>query len=83
MEIKLIGVDSKNGMRLLKNIEKTEKEMKCKFNILKIASKNRDKYGIREVPALIIENELVSKGCILTEREIKNIIKEKLELCNN
>ena len=83
MEIKLIGVDSKNGMRLLKNIEKVEKEIKCKFNILKIASKNRDKYGIREVPALMIENDLVSKGCVLTEREIKNIIKEKLELCNN
>lgn len=83
MEIKIIGVDSKNGMRLLKNIEKIEKEMKCKFNILKIASKNRDKYGIREVPALMIENDLVSKGCVLTEREIKNIIKEKLELCNS
>lgn len=83
MEIKLIGVDSKNGMKLLKNITKVEKEMKCNFNILKIASKNRDKYGIREVPALMIENDLVSKGCVLTEREIKNIIKEKLELCNN
>ena len=83
MEIKLIGVDSKNGMKMLKNISKVEKEMRCKLNISKIASKNRDKYGIREVPALIIENEVVSKGSILTEREIKNIIKEKLELCNN
>lgn len=83
MEIKLIGVDSKNGIRLLKNIEKVEKELKCKFNILKIASKNRDKYGIRELPALIIENNVISKGCVLTEREFKNIIKERLELCNN
>ena len=83
MEIKLIGVDSKNGMKLLKNITKVEKEMKRDFNVIKIASKNRDKYGIREVPALMIENDLVSKGCVLTEREIKNVIKEKLELCNN
>ena len=35
-----------------------------------------DKYGIREVPALMIDNDIISKGCVLTEREIKNIIKE-------
>lgn len=83
MEIKVIGVDSKNGNKILRNISKVEKEMKCKFNILKIASKNRDKYGIREVPTLIIENDIVSRGSVLSDREIKNIIKEKLELCNN
>lgn len=83
MEIKVIGVDSRNGIKILRNINKVEKEMKCKFNILKIASKNRDKYGIREVPTLIIENDIVSRGSVLSDREIKNIIKEKLELCNN
>lgn len=83
MEIKVIGVDSKNGNKILRNISKVEKEMKCKFNILKITSKNRDKYGIREVPTLIIENDIVSRGSVLSDREIKNIIKEKLELCNN
>ena len=83
MEIKIIGVDSKNGMKLLRNVSKVEKEMKCKLNVLKIASKNRDKYGIREVPTLIVENDIVSRGSVLSDREIKNIIKEKIELCNN
>ena len=83
MEIKIIGVDSKNGMKLLRNISKVEKEMKCKLNVLKISSKNRDKYGIREVPTLIVENDIVSRGSVLSDREIKNIIKEKIELCNN
>lgn len=83
MEIKVIGVDSKNGIKLMKNIEKVEKEMKLKFNVSKVSSKNRDKYGIREVPALIIDDDIISKGSILTEREIKNIIKEKIEVCIN
>jgi len=83
MEIKVIGVDSKNGIKLIKNIEKVEKEMKLKFNVSKVSSQNRDKYGIREVPALIIDNDIISKGCVLTEREIKNIIKEKMEVCIN
>ena len=83
MEIKVIGVDSKNGIKLIKNIEKVEKEMKLKFNISKVSSQNRDKYGIREVPALMIDNDIISKGSVLTEREIKNIIKEKMEVCIN
>lgn len=83
MEIKVIGVDSKNGIKLMKNIEMVEKEMKLKFNVSKVSSKNRDKYGIREVPALIIDDDVISKGSVLTEREIKNIIKEKIEVCIN
>lgn len=83
MEIKVIGVDSKNGIKLMKNIERVEKEMKLKFNVSKVSSQNRDKYGIREVPALMIDDDIISKGCILTEREIKNIIKEKMEVCIN
>lgn len=83
MEIKVIGVDSKNGIKLMKNIEKVEKEMKLKFNVSKVSSQNRDKYGIREVPALIIDDDIISKGSVLTEHEIKNIIKEKMEVCIN
>lgn len=78
MKIKIIGFDTKNGLRLLKNLEKVEKELKCKFNISKISSKNRDKYGIRITPTLIIENDVVASGNILSDREIKNIIKAKL-----
>lgn len=78
MQIKIIGFDTKNGLRLLKNLEKVEKELKCKFNISKISSKNRDKYGIRITPTLIIENDVVASGNILSDREIKNIIKAKL-----
>jgi len=78
MQIKIIGFDTKNGLRLLKNIEHAEKELKCKFNITKISSKNRDKYGIRVTPTLIIEEDVVSSGNILTIREIKNIVKERL-----
>ena len=80
MDIKIIGFDTKNGTRLLKNIEKAEKELKCKLNISKISSKNRDKYGIRVTPTLIIDNDIVSSGNILTDREIKNIIKNKIQV---
>lgn len=83
MSIKLIGVDNKNGIRLLKSLEKIEKELKVKFDICKVASSNRDKYGIRQVPALIINDEVVLKGNILPDNELKNLIRKKLLICNN
>ncbi len=80
MNIKIIGFDTKNGVKLLKNLEKAVKELKCPSNISKIASKNRDRYGIKITPTLIIEDDVIASGNILTDREIKNIIKEKLSL---
>lgn len=80
MQIKLIGFDTRNGLRLLKNLLKVEKELKCKFIITKISSKNRDKYGIRVTPTLMIDNDVVSSGNVLSDREIKNLLKEKLIL---
>ncbi len=80
MNIKIIGFDTKNGVKLLKNLEKAVKEFKCPLNISKIASKNRDRYGIKITPTLIIEDDVIASGNILTDREIKNIIKEKLSL---
>ena len=80
MNIKIIGFDTKNGVKLLKNLEKAVKELKCPLNISKIASKNRDRYGIKITQTLIIEDDVIASGNILTDREIKNIIKEKLSL---
>lgn len=81
MDIKIIGVDSKKGMTLLDSINKIEKQLKCKFNIERIASKNRDKYGIREVPTLMIGDDVISKEDILSEYELKKIIENKYKLC--
>lgn len=81
MDIKIIGVDSKKGMTLLNSINKIEKQLKCKFNIERIASKNRDKYGIREVPTLMLGDDVISKEDILSEYELKKIIENKYKLC--
>ena len=45
------------------NIEKIEKDLK-------------DRYKIDVIPALIIDGNIVSKGAVLTDREIKRYIKE-------
>ncbi len=65
-----------NGMKILKNLSKVERELDMEFNIEKIDSTYKKKYNINVIPALMIEDKVVSTGNVLTDREIKNYIKE-------
>lgn len=47
-----------------------------KFNIEKIDSTYKKKYNINVIPALIIEDKVISTGNVLTDKEIKHYIKE-------
>lgn len=76
VNIKVIGVNCSNGMKILKNLSKVERELDMEFNIEKIDSTYKKKYNINVIPALMIEDKVVSTGNVLTDREIKNYIKE-------
>ena len=75
MNIKLIGADSSNGIKILKNISKAQREVDIDLNVEKIFSSEKDKYGIKVTPALMINNEIVSEGNVISDREITKIIK--------
>ena len=76
VNIKVIGANCSNGMKILKNLSKVERELDTEFNIEKIDSTYKKKYNINVIPALMIEDKVVSAGNVLTDREIKNYIKE-------
>ena len=76
VDIKVVGTDCSNGMKLLKNLSKVEREMNLKLNIEKIEKNLKDRYKIDVIPALIIDGNIVSKGAVLIDREIKRYIKE-------
>lgn len=76
VNIKVIGANCSNGMKILKNLSKVERELDMEFNIEKIDSTYKKKYNINVIPALMIEDKVVSTGNVLTDREIKNYIKE-------
>ena len=65
-----------NGMKILKNLSKVERELDMEFNIEKIDSTYKKKYNINVIPALMIEDKVVSTGNVLTDRGIKNYVKE-------
>lgn len=76
MEITVIGNNSSNRMKLVKNIIKALKELKIDIipNILD-DNKNLQKYKNHNTPILMINEKIVSTGKVPTNREIKQFIK--------
>ena len=71
IKIRLIGSNSREGFKL-KNILK--KVIKTKDYDVELEEIN-DKYGMKKnVPALIIDNELISQGKVLNENELNQIL---------
>ena len=67
VNIKVIGANCSNGMKILKNLSKLERELDMEFNIEKIDSTYKRKYNINVIPALMIEDKVVSTGNVLTD----------------
>lgn len=77
MKIKIIGKNSSNRMKLLKHIERVldQESAKVKYELEILENDKYIKnYHIKNTPALLIDNKIVSEGKILTEREIKRFI---------
>ena len=69
MEIKVIGTNSSNRIKLIKNIKKATDN-----NIdIKLLEKD-NRYNITNTPALVINDKIISQGKVLNEREIKKFI---------
>ncbi len=75
MELTLVGFNTSNGIKILKNISKVEKDQKIKFKITKIPTDEKDKYNIKIVPTLIVNKKIISSGNVISEKELKNIVR--------
>ena len=76
MKINIIGENSSNRMKLLKNLNKITKNEDINVEINVIDDKETlSKYKDKNKPILMINEKIISNGKILTDREIKNYIK--------
>ncbi len=76
MKINIIGENSSNRMKLLKNLNKVTKNEDINVEINVIDDKETlSKYKDKNKPILMINEKIVSNGKILTDREIRNYIK--------
>ena len=75
MEIKIIGSNCKNGMQLYKMATRAVENSRNEVNIQKLDDKTSiNKYGVRNIPGLVINEKLISQGKVLTDREIGKMI---------
>lgn len=76
MNIKIVGSESSNRIKLLKNLNKAIDSIRLNVDpqILDDDKSIRD-YKISNTPALIINDKIVSQGKVLSEREITRFIK--------
>ena len=76
MKINIIGENSSNRMKLLKNLNKVTKNEYINVEINVIDDKETlSKYKDKNKPILMINEKIISNGKILTDREIRNYIK--------
>ena len=77
MEIKILGKNSSNRIKILKHLERSLKNIG--INSIDITMIEDDseiqKYHVSNTPSIVINEKVVSEGKILTERELKNYIK--------
>ena len=73
MNIKIVGYNCSNGIKLKKNISKIN-ELDIDLELLE-GDEYLNKYNIKNVPGLIINEKKVSEGKVLNDREILRMIK--------
>lgn len=75
IEIKIIGSNCSNGMRLKKIIKRVSDDNHVNVVINELnKAQDKKKYNVNMIPAIVIDNKIISQGKILSDREIKRLI---------
>ncbi len=72
IDITIIGTNCSNGHKLAKMVFRAVSEIDKKIQVQECNDYN--KYGISNIPGLVIDGKIVSQGKILSVREIKKLL---------
>ena len=76
MNVKIIGSESSNRIKLLKNLNKAIDSLKMHVTpTIEEDERSINNYNITNTPALIINDKVISQGKVLTEKEIVKFLK--------
>ena len=75
IDIKVVGASCSNGIKLTKMLKRAIDDADAIVNVEEVNdSKSFQKYGIKNIPGLIINGEVVSQGKVLSVREIYKLL---------
>lgn len=74
IEIKIIGANCSNGIKLKKELKRALEGSEIDFTLMELNDpKHKKVYNVQNIPALVINDDIVSEGKVLSEREITRI----------
>lgn len=75
INIKIIGADCSNGIKLTKMLKRAIDETEVNYDVEELNdASSKKKYGIKNIPGLVINGEVISQGKVLTVREIYKLL---------
>lgn len=77
MIIKIIGSNCSNGMKLQKMVSRFANDYDNNLDI-KVLNSEKDirNHNVKNIPGLVINDQLVSEGKVLSVREISRLVNE-------
>lgn len=76
MKIKILGTGCPNCIRLEENTKKALNDLNKKAEVEKVTDISKImEYGVMSIPALVIDEKVVSYGEVLSSEEIKKLLK--------
>ncbi|EKE20440.1 MAG: redox-active disulfide protein 2 [uncultured bacterium] len=77
MEIKILGTGCANCKKLEANVEKALEELSIETVVEKVTELPEImSYGVLSVPAIVVDEKVLSSGIVLTVKEIKELLKD-------
>ena len=75
IRIKIVGSNCSIGRKLLKQLKKVSSIQHKELDIQELnLNKDKIQYHVHQIPALIIDDKIISQGKILSDKEIKKLL---------
>ena len=84
MHIKILGTGCPNCQKLEKNTAQALSELKLEAQVEKITDIEKImSYGVMSLPAIVVDEKLLSYGSVLATEEIKKLLTDKKEISDS
>lgn len=80
VKIKILGTGCPNCKRLEANVKKALEELNLEATVEKVINLPEImSYGVLSVPAIVVDDEVLSSGTVLTVKEIKELLANPID----
>ncbi|PIP28066.1 MAG: redox-active disulfide protein 2 [Candidatus Moranbacteria bacterium CG23_combo_of_CG06-09_8_20_14_all_35_22] len=84
MKIKILGTGCPNCQKLEKNTMQALSDLKLEAKVEKVTDIEKImSYGVMSLPAIVVDEKVLSYGTVLSAEEIKKLLTDKKEISDS